>query len=347
MSHRAIVYRRKAGSPAPPVRQPGPPAARNPEVRQILHRDRRIQRKQVGHVHPASGSDPDHFLYELDRDIFAFSQLDAHYGVSPGTVQSLYPGKDPNKLQAGERIKVPAIAAPAPGSWPVGPPLPAIVQNTSSHDVDVRWSPAPGSNRIGTLKRGTAIGALYEGVVVEEKTLGRKAAGLVEELRHLGLASDQWIFGYMDPANTRVTLPSETSAGDLDLIARMIWGEQRGQGAAAMTAAAWVVKNRFDKGWGSYEQLLSSDQFQGVVGPEAVTGLSGDELARWNEAQTIAREVAAGIRPDPTGGALFFGNGKEMLEMMTKGKCPGMGTISGTNFHYSLGDYTAKGCPIP
>ena len=326
----------------------GAPARARPEVRRILHGSvPRIQRAQIEHVHPASGSDPDHFLYELDGDISTFSGLETHYGVSPGAVQSLQPGRDPKKLQKGERIKVPAIAAPDAAGLPVGPPIPAIVQNTSSHDVDLRWSSDLRSNRIGTVKRGTAIGALYEGVSVEIKDIGRQAAGLLTELTHRGIVHHERVFGYMDLANSRLTLPPEASDTDLNLIARMIWGEQRGQGTAAMTAAAWVVRNRFDKGWGSYEQILSSDQFQGVVGPEAVTNLSGKDLDRWTEAQAIAREVAAGTRPDPTGGALFFGNGKEMLDMMTKENCPGMGTLPGTNFHYSRGDYTASKCPIP
>jgi hypothetical protein len=331
---------------APSAHQPRPPAARSPKVRHILHGGSQVQRTQIDHVHPAAGSDPDHFLYELDDTVKAFAQLAALYGVGTNEIQALNPGKNPGALQPGERIKVPAVGPPAAESWPVESwfTMPAVVQSTTTRDVQVRWSSTAGSNRIGTLKRGAPVGALYDGVVVDLDTVQKRAELLVAELGHLGLASGRSAVGFIESENVRWTGLPETDR-DLNLIARMIWGEQRGQGEAAMTAAAWVAKNRFDAGWGSYEQILAKDQFQGVVSPDAVAGLSGADFELWTKAQIIAKEVVDEKRPDPTGGALFFGNGDAMLEMMRNRTCT-WGTIVGTNFHFSLGDYTAPGCPV-
>jgi hypothetical protein len=168
------------------------------------------------------------------------------------------------------------------------------------------------------------------------------------EARRLAIHAG-FVYGYLPAANVRSTLGT-VPAGDVNLIARMIWGEQRSQGEDAMTAAAWIARNRYDQGWGGYGQIITSAQFHGLADPADVEGLTGPDLDRWNEAQQIAQEVVDGTRADPTGGVVYFGNGDSVRRRMTA--CAGSqtgfvwGQISGTNFYYSNGDYTS-GCGLP
>ncbi len=134
----------------------------------------------------------------------------------------------------------------------------------------------------------------------------------------------------------------------------MIWGEQRSQGLDAMAAAAWISKNRYNAGWGSYEQIITRAQFHGLATPTAVTGLSGPDATAWTEALRIAQGVVDGTIADPTGGALYFGNDVPDANVLVRMRaCTksnssfSYGRIAGTNFYYSNGDYTASGCTVP
>jgi spore germination cell wall hydrolase CwlJ-like protein len=103
------------------------------------------------------------------------------------------------------------------------------------------------------------------------------------------------------------------SAQDLDLMARTVWGEARGEGEAGQVAVAWVIRNR----------LARPRRFRPTIAGICLQPL---QFSCWNaddpnrpkldrlSADTpgfaaitaIARDVLAGARPDPTQGAQFY-----------------------------------------
>jgi hypothetical protein len=373
LARRAASPARLRPAPAPPHRRPAPAAA---VVHGILHRPQLqpkltagpnlavgigrairggapsgvIRRAQIGGVNPSSGTGPPFFVYELDAAISTFSGLAVHYGVGTGSIGTLNPTARPTALRLGQRINVPAFDPPAAGSWPVGPPVPGVVQSTATAPVDVRWNTAANANRVGRVRRGTSIGEIGGGVWVNRSDLSDQAPGLLAEMAARALAGPTFIFAFIPAANLR-SLLTPVPAAHVNLIARMIWGEQRSQGTQAMVAAAWIARNRFDGGWGSYADIITPAQFHGIASATAVTGLTGADLTRWTEAQTIAQEVVDGTRADPTGGAPFFGNGTAIETKMRA--CTGtnpaftFGNIRGTNFFFSNGDYTSSACTVP
>jgi LysM repeat protein len=321
-----------------------------------------IQRAQIGRVHTPAAGGTSHFIYELDATMSLFSQLASHYGVSVSAIQRANPGARATALRHGMRINIPANDPPATAP-PVLLALPgpflapligsAMVHSTTTVPVAVRWSTTAGSNRIGRLPRGTTIALHYfgtGGAWMDIASLQSPATGIIDELRLRGIASSSMVFGYLPLANVRFT-GGTTAAGDVNLIARMVWGEQRNQGNDAMAAAAWIARNRFDAGWGHYSQIVTRKQFHGLATPAQVTGLTGAELTAWTEAQRIAQGVADGTIADPTGTAVYFGNGTAVLRRMRacarRNAAFRHGTIAGTNFHYSNGDYTSAACTLP
>jgi spore germination cell wall hydrolase CwlJ-like protein len=123
------------------------------------------------------------------------------------------------------------------------------------------------------------------------------------------------------------------------MLARMIWNEQRNQGRDAMVAAAWsVINRRDDTTYFDYvntiqavlEDTRHGDQYHGYPGTdplpviermgsgpgfrEAPNKLNDREL--WFEALDIARQVINGCIDDPTKGYLWFGNGESTRQSM-------------------------------
>ncbi len=187
------------------------------------------------------------------------------------------------------------------------------------------------------------------GVYVTLGALIPRAEGVVAEMRSRGLVSNGAAYGHVPNVNVRSTL-GPTAAGDVNLIARMIWGEQRNQGNNAMAAAAWIAKNRYNSGWGSYSQIITIGQFHGLASQADVTGLAGPDLVAWTDAQRIAQEVVDGSIADPTGGFVYFGNGvvvQRRMQACARGNTDfRYGNVAGTNLYFSNGDYTS-GCAIP
>lgn len=313
-------------------------------------RDRMVQRAQIGRINTPAGGGQPHFIYELDSTRSTFSQLASYYGVSVSAIQRLNPGVRANALHLGQQINVPAFNPPASGSILVGPPAPGIIQSTGTVALPLRWNSGANDNIVGRAPRGTNVGLIGAGVYISVASLQNVAQGILDEMQQLGLVFSGQVYCYLPAANVRSTL-TPTSGPDVNLIARMIWGEQRNQGNNAMAAAAWIACNRFDSGWGSYSQIITQGQFHGLASTRAVTGLTGANQAAWVNAQRIAQEVVDGTIADPTGGVCYFGNGNSVLRKMQnctrRNSSFTYGQITGTNFYYSNGDYSSTACTVP
>jgi hypothetical protein len=329
---------------------PGTAAGRHLLAHELTHvaqqgsaSDETVHRAQIGHVTPAAGGTGAHFEYELDAAIKTYSQLASFYGVTATAIAAANT-RSSKALHLGDKIIVPANGLPSTGR-PLGPGVPALIQKTDTHFVDLRWGAPAGSNRIGRLSRGTAVSSIGAALEVPSSSLLYPATGLIAEMVNLGLADATSVSGFVDTANVRATAAA-VSATDVDLIARMIWGEQRGEGHNAMVAAAWIARNRYTSGWGSYSEIVTKRQFHGIVSATLAAAAIGADAALWVDAQKFAQDIVDGKGADPTGGYTFFGNGTTVLASMkacaAKNPAFKWATIPGTNFHYSNLDYT--GC---
>lgn len=108
---------------------------------------------------------------------------------------------------------------------------------------------------------------------------------------------------------------------DIDVLARTIWGEARGEGVAGMVAVAWVARNRveMDLGndgkpdwWGEgYGGVCRKPwQFSCWNANDPNSAYLRDEkpipAAQFQQAREVAVAVIDGHRPDPTGGATHY-----------------------------------------
>jgi hypothetical protein len=329
----------------PPQAPPPGPADR---IRHSTSVEMQVQRAQT--MRPSDTAP--YFIYELDADRSTFSQLASHYGVGIPQIAAANPGARASALRMGQKLQIPAVNLPSE-ALPHGPPAPEMIQSTTTHPVPVRWNNRSArDNLIGHVVRGTEVGSVGALVYVATGALSNIARGVLEELCALGRSNGE-VAGFVPLTNLRSLLVGPSSA-DVNLLARMIWGEQRSQGLSAMAAAAWIVRNRAAAGWGSYSQIMTRAQFHGIANPADVVGLSGRDLTRWTEAQSIAQEVVDGTRSDATGGALYFGNDVAGANIVSRMRACSAhqrsftyGNITGTNFYYSNGDYTATACTVP
>jgi hypothetical protein len=291
------------------------------------------------------------FVFELDVVTNTFSDLGSMFGVSIPQIQAANPSLSPSRLRTGTQVRIPAREYPAAVARPTGPPSPSIVQSTGTALIDVRWNAGgpTGGNLLGKIKRGKPVGDIGGGFLVRIADLHNVSPGILSEMRTLNIADATEAFAFIPAGNVR-SLLTPVSSTDIDLMARMIWGEQRSQGRDAMVAAAWIARNRFDAGWGSYSQIINVAQFHGIATTAQVTGLTGSNLTTWTQAQQVAQEVTDGTIPDPTGGFLFFGNRAGVLRSMQAcartNTAFSFRTISGTNLHISNGDFTGT-CAVP
>jgi len=124
---------------------------------------------------------------------------------------------------------------------------------------------------------------------------------------------------------------------EINLLARMLYSEQAGQGPSIMRAAAWVAINRvldaesFPKA-NSLADTLVPGQFFVRSQQDIDSRIEADplEAAAWEQAQHIAREViyeykTYGMANDLLDGTLFFANvmrgdeARETYEELLKG----------------------------
>lgn len=131
--------------------------------------------------------------------------------------------------------------------------------------------------------------------------------------------------GLADVPGIPVAQPSDAPNSDLDVMARTLWGEDRRDGAAGMTAVAAVILNRLRNpqharfGATVAEVCKKSMQFScwnaGIAGYVA----NANDVANYNDmmavnttdpdfrtALQIAAQAMQGNLVDPTGGALHF-----------------------------------------
>lgn len=108
---------------------------------------------------------------------------------------------------------------------------------------------------------------------------------------------------------------------DIDVLARTLWGEARGEGLAGMIAVGWTVRNRVELDLGSdgrpdwwgegYEGVCRKPwQFScwNASDPNSAY-LRGEKPippAQYMQAREAAVAVIEGGRPDPTGGATHY-----------------------------------------
>ncbi|MCR9255657.1 MAG: cell wall hydrolase [Alphaproteobacteria bacterium] len=107
-----------------------------------------------------------------------------------------------------------------------------------------------------------------------------------------------------------VTTSPPFTPEDLDIMARTIWGEARGEGIAGQRAVAHVIVNRARRGgwWGDTIAEVCRKPYQfsawnpGDPNRRKMLGLA-PETTDYLVALAIAYRAAAGIDSDPTGGA--------------------------------------------
>jgi len=306
---------------------------------------RLIQRALITHPTLANPN----FVFEAEKKLYTFSDLAKLYGSTDTAIAAANPKLKADKIKVGDLITIPAGNYPAGVTAASGAPQPGIVVSTGTNAIDMRWNSGAGSNKIGTLVRGKSLQVVSNGCWVNIADFSTRASGIIAELTILGLATSTAVFGHIDAANQRLA-SATVSTADQDLLARMIWGEQRGQGYDAMVAAAWIAMNRYKGGWGNFSQILTISQFHGIASASQVTGLTGSNASTWADAQTIAAGVIGGTIADTTSGFKFFGNRAAVKASMTA--CAKSNTafiwhnISGTNFYYSNGDYTSSKCSV-
>lgn len=104
---------------------------------------------------------------------------------------------------------------------------------------------------------------------------------------------------------------------DARLLAATIWAEARSEGEIGMRAVAHVIVNRIGARFGDNVEsvIMAPWQFSAwnardpnrplAENPDSYAA-EGANLAAWEAAQRIAREVLLGQSADPTGGALFY-----------------------------------------
>ncbi|MHC8493632.1 cell wall hydrolase [Thalassospira sp. SM2505] len=121
-----------------------------------------------------------------------------------------------------------------------------------------------------------------------------------------------------------VTSIDFTNAGqisqEVDVIARTIWGEARGEGERGMQAVANVIMNRAKKGgwWGNspVEVCLKPAQFSAWNRNDPNFDLARKVTTQdpqFRIALTIAGKAVAGTLPDITGGATHYFNPNVVL----------------------------------
>src|SRR5258708_18614543 len=99
---------------------------------------------------------------------------------------------------------------------------------------------------------------------------------------------------------------------DLEIVARTVWGEARGEGVDGWVAVSWVIKNRAGHpGWWGRDlksvclkrAQFSSWNIDDRNRPKMLALATNDPLL--TRIRGTVAEVLAGTVPDPTGGAPY------------------------------------------
>lgn len=87
--------------------------------------------------------------------------------------------------------------------------------------------------------------------------------------------------------------------GDVDYLARTLYGESRGEAKASKTAVAWVIRNRLKSGrWGSSYRSVVTARWQFTswmqsVDPGNYAAIQNPHGAAWDECLDVAKTVIA------------------------------------------------------
>ena len=100
---------------------------------------------------------------------------------------------------------------------------------------------------------------------------------------------------------------------DIDVLARTVWGEARGEPRAGQVAVAHVILNRASQGgwWGDTVAKVCLHKYQFSAWLEndpnraKMEALTGEETT-FRQCLSIAAGVLGGIHADPTGGANHY-----------------------------------------
>jgi N-acetylmuramoyl-L-alanine amidase len=103
------------------------------------------------------------------------------------------------------------------------------------------------------------------------------------------------------------------TSSDIDLLARTIWGEDRGGGEAGMTAVAWVIRNRVNHpGWWGHDiysvckcRLQFDCWNEGDPNHGKLLAVTESDPV-FGLALRVAAGVLSGIIADPTNGATQY-----------------------------------------
>ena len=322
-----------------------------------LRRSKLIQRAQTGRPTPQAP----YFTYELDTARNTYSALASYYGLARWQdIQDATPGHpEIPALRMGQAVRIPARNLPT-GTVQVVGTEPALVVSEDTLGVDFPWGNNSNANRIGRASRGTVtnVGETvpnnFRRAWIESTNLQNRADGLIAELQALNRAIGNNVYGYLPTPNVRLASRNVPTT-DVDILTRMIFGEQRSQGRDAMVVAAWIVRNRYVAGWGgSYAALLTDHEFHALstTRTQDMTRLTGVDAQLWTTAQQVAQGVVDGTIADPTGGrGFYFGNGNTVQQRMDfcQRHTTGYHTeqVAGTNLFWSNGDYTGGTTTAP
>jgi N-acetylmuramoyl-L-alanine amidase len=135
-----------------------------------------------------------------------------------------------------------------------------------------------------------------------------------------GLTGNQYQYtgAYAQPGGTNSGVSVSDPGGDVDTLARVIYGEARGAGAAAQQGVVSVVLNRVDTVGISFGQLggisgvcksplqftCMSAQYGGSNYTATMSVQAGDPT--FDACLSLAQSAIAGNVPDNTGGATYY-----------------------------------------
>ncbi len=108
-------------------------------------------------------------------------------------------------------------------------------------------------------------------------------------------------------------IKSIADLSDIEVVARTVWGEARGEGPAGWTAVAWVIKNRAARpGWWGHDLrtvCLCPRQFScwNPDDPNAAKALAvADDDPALTAIRATVEAVLSGAATDPTGRATHY-----------------------------------------
>jgi hypothetical protein len=127
----------------------------------------------------------------------------------------------------------------------------------------------------------------------------------IENLNQEIIALQESLFGHGQELDIII------SQSDVEMIAKTIWGEARGQSTMEQAAVIWCILNRVDRGDGTIAEVITKpNQFVGYRESNPVKEefceLAKDVLARWQMEKVCRGEVG---RVLPNNYYYFYGDG--------------------------------------